>query len=115
MLIVTKSYGWTVEDIHKSCPTDTLPYVEAYQKECEEKQAYLHLMGVYVVEALRSTVGNMFAGKGHKPYEYPKKPYGTVEKYSRKQKAEQFFAELNVMKTNFELSKKEKENERHRR
>lgn len=88
------------------------PYVDAYKKSCDEQQAYIHLMGVYVMDALRATVGNQLSGKGHKPYEYPKKPYGTVEKVSRKQKAEEFFARLETMKMNFEMTKKEKENVR---
>lgn len=34
-----------------------------------------YLQGRYFVDALLSTVGNMFSKKGAKPLEYPKEPY----------------------------------------
>lgn len=105
-LICTKGYGVSIREIYKSCPVDMQPYVDAYKKESEEKQAYLHLAGVYFMDAIRASVCNQLAGKGHKPYEYPNKPYGIKQEVSRKQQAEQLFAELKTMQINFELSKK---------
>ena len=34
-----------------------------------------HLEGMYFMDALVATVGNMFRGKGQKAFEYPKEPY----------------------------------------
>ena len=49
--------------------------VKAYRKADElrrrRQNVVLWLQGVYVREALLSTVGNMLAGKGATPIEYP--------------------------------------------
>jgi hypothetical protein len=37
------------------------------------------MQGVYIREALLSTVGNMFSGKGTTPIEYPNEPYPITE------------------------------------
>ena len=69
-----------------------------------------HLMGVYNVEALMSTVGNMFSKKGAKPHEYPKKPFEFNKEVSAedvKQQQQLFLQKLLTMKTNFELNHKD--------
>ncbi len=57
--------------------------VRAYRKADELKRRreneILWLQGVYVRDALVCTVGNMFAGKSGKQYEYPKEPYAITE------------------------------------
>ena len=42
-----------------------------------------HLEGMYFAEALLSTVGNMFRGKGQKAFEYPKEPYTLDLEYEK--------------------------------
>ena len=50
-------------------------YNEAKKTEMKQHNILFHLEGMYFAEALLSTVGNMFRGKGQKLYEYPKEPY----------------------------------------
>lgn len=84
----------------------------------EQKRDYdnfiAYLNGIYVREALVSTVGNMFLGKGKKPYEYPDKPIelsGKERELTEDEKELQrqnFLASLFTMQSNFERNKKEK-------
>lgn len=46
----------------------------------------LWMQGVYIRDALRSTVGNMFAGKGSTPIEYPDEPYPITEEQVEEKK-----------------------------
>lgn len=50
-------------------------YNEAKKNELRTKNMLYHLEGMYFMEALLATVGNMFRGKGHKAFEYPKEPF----------------------------------------
>lgn len=50
-------------------------YNEAKKNELRQANMLLHLEGMYFVDALLATVGNMFRGKGSKAYEYPKEPF----------------------------------------
>lgn len=71
-----------------------------------------HLQGQYFASAITATVGNMFKKKGHKPNEYPKKPFELsgsrepTEEELQKQR-ELFVAKLIAMQTNFELNHKD--------
>lgn len=72
----------------------------------------MHVMGMYVVESLYATVGNMFRGKGQKPHQYPDKPYELfgeephelTEEEIRKGN-EDLFMRLALMQINFENHK----------
>lgn len=78
----------------------------------EQEDSMLYRQGVYVRDALLSTVGNMFSSKSAKKIEYPKKPYGIGNKELSKREIELqrklVMASLQAMKTNFDLSKKDK-------
>lgn len=50
-------------------------YNEAKKNEIKQANMLMHLEGMYFVDALLATVGNMFRGKGQKAFEYPKEPY----------------------------------------
>ena len=50
-------------------------YNEAKKNEIRQSNMLFHLEGMYFADALCATVGNMFRGKGQKPFEYPKEPY----------------------------------------
>ena len=67
--------------------------VKAYRKADElrrrRQNEVLWLQGVYVREALLSTVGNMLAGQGATPIEYPAEPHAiTAEQVAEKQDQE---------------------------
>lgn len=75
--MVTKGYGFTVEDIDWSCPADLEPYSKAYELEQKEKDAFAHLVwGAYGLSAFQTTMahfGASLAGK-HSKAEYKKEP-----------------------------------------
>lgn len=90
--------------------------IEGRKQRIKEKTEYdnyiSYIQGAYFADALKATVGNMFKKNNSKPYEYPKKPYDLNEKKElteeelQKQR-ELFVAKLQVMKANFELSRKD--------
>ena len=111
--MVTKGYGFTVDDIDWSCPADLYPYERAYRMEKEQKDELQHLWwGNYGISALCFAIEHCFS-KNPKS-EYIKNPIMqdmdnqsnemTEEELQRQR--ELFVAKLQVMKTNFELSKK---------
>ena len=90
--------------------------IEGRKQRIKEKIEYdnyiSYIQGVYFADALKGTVGNMFKKNNSKAYEYAKKPYKLNEKKElteeelQKQR-ELFVAKLQVMKANFELSRKD--------
>lgn len=88
-------------------------YKNKINRELEYDNYVAYLSGIYVRDALASTVGNMFSKKSSKPIEYPREPYPVTEKqqeYNEQQEIERqrqlFMARLQAMQTNFELSQK---------
>lgn len=67
-----------------------------------------YLQGVYMREAILSTVGNMFSKKSSEKIEYPKKPFdldldGKKEERERESQLELFKASLTNAMNNFNL------------
>lgn len=88
-------------------------YNIALKRQMERENVMAHLQGAYFVEALMSTVGNMFSSKNAKKYDYPDKPYdlnldGNKEDREKERQLELFKAQLNAQMSNFNLSKKNK-------
>lgn len=105
--------GISYEDFWHMNPHIIMLHVDGYnltmKRQYENQNAIAHLQGKYFVEALMATVGNMFAKKTSKQYEYPQKPYGfdDVENISQEDKmkrVENLFAQLSIMQTNFNLN-----------
>lgn len=73
-----------------------------------------YLGGIYTYEAVATAVSNAFRGKGSKAIEYRKKPIlEEIEEQNRPLDEEEltrqrklFMAQLNVMKSNFEMEKR---------
>lgn len=96
-------------------------YNEAKKNEIRTKNMLYHLEGMYFADALCATVGNMFRGRGQKPFEYPKEPYtldmefedglNMSDEEERKiaKQRKQFVTQLNTMFSNVERALKEKE------
>lgn len=61
-------------------------YREAEELRRRRENEVLWWQGVYAREALISTVGNMLAGKGATPIEYPTEPYPITEEQIREKK-----------------------------
>lgn len=70
------------------------------------------MSGMYTFEAVSLALANAFRKRGHKAQEYRKDPY--LKDWHKKEMSEEekiaatkhLFAQLEMMKTNFELSKK---------
>lgn len=92
-------------------PKRIRPYKKAYEMRLKEKDEQSWLQGLYFHQALLASVGNMFKGKGTKPYKYPDKPFTadkTVEaknkpltEAERKQQVDNLFLSLKIMQSNF--------------
>ena len=85
-------------------------YNEKQKSELTRSNYLSHLQGVYMVDAIMSTVGNMFKKKNAKPYKYPEKPHELGEKkplteYEKSTQLDLFVAQLKAMKSNFDNQK----------
>ena len=96
-----------------SCPKELEPYDNAYKIQIVEQDNLQHMWwGNYGISALIVAIDRCFGGKKSKA-EYIKEPIlsktfendGLTEEEIQKQR-ELFVAKLQVMQTNFELSKK---------
>ena len=54
-------------------------YRKAHEQKTRRENEMMWMQGIYYLEALQATVGNMFMKKGSKPHEYPKAPYPITE------------------------------------
>lgn len=102
--------GVSWERFMESCPYELWAYEKAHEQRLSEQNSLMHLQGHYFVEALRSTVGNMFKKKTAKPYEYPKKPLELGEKtdYTEdelQKQRELFVMKFEAMRINYNLEK----------
>lgn len=91
------------------------PYIKARQLKVKRDDEIAWLNGRYMVEALVSTVGNMFGKKGSEPHTYPEQPYlhdtefnkkkvqseVVLSEEERKEQVNQFFLSLKIMQSNF--------------
>lgn len=117
--MVTKGYGFTVEDIDWSCPADLEPYSKSYKLKIQEKDMLNWIQGQYFALALDATVCNswLWRKKGAKSHTYIEKPIlqTTKEKQSKKtreplseeekkKQTEQLFTQLRIMGANFNLN-----------
>lgn len=116
-LPVALRVGVTYKDFWELTPHDMNLIVDSYRTGLKEKMDYdnliCYLQGRYIVDALLCTVGNMFSKKGAKNHEYPKEPYELNPKEEKELTEEekdtqvkQLFANLELMKENFERNKK---------
>lgn len=79
--MVTKGYGFTVEDIDWSCPADLEPYAKAHNLELTERDAQMYNMGKYVEIAFSVVMAHFGAGLAGKDSkaEYIEKPFMQME------------------------------------
>ena len=72
--MVTKGYGFTVEDIDWSSPSDLEPYGKAHKLEITEKDSIFHAVcGSYVLSAVSVAIEHCLSGQKAKS-EYIKEP-----------------------------------------
>ncbi len=60
--MVTKGYGFTVDDIDWSCPADLEPYAKAHKLEIAEKDELMHVSGLYDKSAFETVMSHFGAG-----------------------------------------------------
>lgn len=87
-------------------------FKEKQKREMEIQNTMMYIQGRYFVDALLCTVGNMFSKKGAKSIEYPKEPYQLGEpreltEAEKQAQVDQLFANLEMMKSNFENAHKQ--------
>ena len=119
--MVTKEYGFTVDDIDWSCPADLEPYAKAYELQIKQQDEQMYLMGIYIISALDSTVCNSFLWrkKEEKAHKYMEKPImyeyanghknkneGELSDEERKEQTEKLFMQLRIMGANFNINHK---------
>ena len=81
------------------------------KREFEMSNVIAHIQGMYFVDALLCTVGNMFKDKHSETFEYPKKPYdfnGDSSELTEDEievQRELFVARYMTMMNNFNLAK----------
>lgn len=112
--MVTKGYGFKVDDIDWSCPADLEPYAQAYQCEQKIADSLMWRMGLYAESAVATAVEHNLAGRKAKS-QYVKKPFlqdaqiGEKKELSEERKAEmenqKLAMTLRVMQANYEISK----------
>lgn len=100
-----------MEEVQHSTLTKLRYYDESYKLKRKMIDEVSYVSGIYTYEAVAIAVSNSFSGKGHKPLEYRKKPImeemdENLSEAELQRQRELFVASLNVMKSNFELSKR---------
>ena len=83
------SIGMTYDEFWNQDVATVRAYRKAHDLKRRQQNESLWMQGLYVRDALLSTVGNMFAGKSSAPIEYPAEPYPvTAEQVAEKEAAE---------------------------
>jgi hypothetical protein len=80
------SIGMTYDEFWNQDVTMVRAFRKADELKRRRQNEILWMQGVYIREALLSTVGNMFSGKGSTPIEYPKEPYPITEEQVEEKK-----------------------------
>lgn len=73
------SIGMTYDEFWNQDVAMARAFRKADELNRRRQNQILWMQGVYIREALLSTVGNMFSGKGATPIEYPHEPYPITE------------------------------------
>ena len=83
------SIGMTYDEFWNQDVAMVRAFRKSYELKRRQQNENLWMQGLYIRDALLSTVGNMFAGKGATPIEYPAEPYPvTAEQVAEKEAAE---------------------------
>lgn len=83
------SIGMSYDDFWNGDVTMVRAYRKAHELRRRQQNETLWMQGIYIRDALLSTVGNMFSSKSNAPNEYPKEPYPvTAEQVAEKESAE---------------------------
>lgn len=105
--MVTKGYGFTVDDIDWSCPADLEPYAKVCELQLKQQDNQMHIMGMYVQSAVLVAIERNFAGKKSKA-KYLEKPLHELAKekeYEKKNDRPEYDGMTNEEKQKAELER----------
>ena len=95
------SIGMSYDDFWNGDVSMVKAYRKAYELRMRRENELLWMQGIYVRDALSSTVVNMFAGKGSAKQKYPDEPYpvtaqqqAEIEEKKRRAKEERMKAQF---------------------
>ena len=108
-LVQALSIGIPYKDFWGMTPRIVGLHMKAHEKHIDEVNMMMYVQGLYVRDAIASSICNSFKGKNAKPFEYPKKPYELHEhELTEKEKEKQvqdLFAGLMAQKARFDAKK----------
>lgn len=112
--MVTKGYGFSVNDIDWSSPTDLKPYEKAHMKQLEEQDLLQHMWwGRYGLSAVAVAVEHCIAGRKASS-EYIKEPIlmtkeqrEMIAKSEMQNEVDKFFAEQKARRLNWKRNHKD--------
>ena len=81
------SIGMTYDEFWNQDVAMVGAFRKAYELKRRQQNEMLWMQGLYVRDALLSTVGNMFAGKSSSHIEYPAEPYPVTTEQVEEKKA----------------------------
>ncbi len=110
---MTKGYGFTVDDIDWSSPSDLEPYSKAYKLHIQQQDYMAWIHNQYTLSAVSVAVEHCLAGRKAKSRYIEKPLLEKIEQKNKPMTQEEierqrllFISKMNVMKTNFELNNK---------
>lgn len=106
--MVTKGYGFSVEDIDWSCPADLEPYAKAHSLELKERDSQMYSMGLYNKIAFSVVMAHFGAGLAGKDSqaEYIESPFMQMKDPNRELTEEEIQEEVDDF---FEREKRRRE------
>lgn len=117
--MITKGYGFSIDDIDWSCPADLKPYAKAYELEQKKIDENNWFLGQYFAHALNSTVCNAFLwrSKSDAPGKYPERPFlydakesrGELSEEEKQREVDLFFAQEKARRINWKRTHKKKD------
>lgn len=81
------SIGMTYDEFWNQDVAMVRAYRKSYELKRRQQNEALWMQGLYMRDALLSTVGNMFASKSSAPIEYPAEPYPVTEEQVEEKRA----------------------------
>lgn len=104
------SIGISYDDFWHMNPHIIQIHIKAHKQWLQERNELAYIQGVYMRDAIESSICNGFRAKGSKPYEYPKEPYEfwgerELTEQEKDMQINQIFANLQLMKSNFEKNR----------
>lgn len=95
------SIGMTYEQFWYERADMALMYRKAHEIKNRQRNQELWIQGLYIVDALKTTVCNMFAKKSAEKFTYPTEPYALSEAEIQERKEQQAKAKMERMKSSF--------------